>query len=135
MTVNNVVLVGRAGKDPESKHFESGKIKVTFSLATNRPTKNKETDWHNIEVWGKQAEIAAEYVRKGSLIGVTGSIQYESWTDNDSRKHYKTVIKANNVRLLGSKSDNQSAPDKPPEQAPDNNDLDSLFASEDEIPF
>jgi single-strand binding protein len=68
--VNSIVLVGRAGRDPEMRYFESGRVKTTFSIAVNRPTKEKETDWFDIEIWGRQAEIAGEYVRKGSLIGL-----------------------------------------------------------------
>ncbi len=106
--VNSVVVVGRAGKDPEMRYFESGKVKTTFSVAVNRPTKEKETDWFDIEVWGRQAEVAGEYVRKGSLIGIEGRLDFNRWTDDQGQKHVKSFISATNLRLLGSKKDNQS---------------------------
>lgn len=103
--VNAITLVGRAGKDPEMRYFESGRVKTTFSLAVNRPTKEKETDWFDIELWGRQAEIAGEYVRKGSLIGVEGRIDFNSWTDDSGVKHTRPIIHGANLRLLGSKND------------------------------
>lgn len=106
--VNSVVIVGRAGRDPEMRYFESGKVKTTFSLAVNRPTKEKETDWFDIEIWGRQAEIAGEYVRKGSLIGVEGKLDFSRWTDDQGSKHVRPFIRGNNLRLLGSKRDNEA---------------------------
>jgi single-strand DNA-binding protein len=107
--LNSVVLVGRVGQDPDIKFFETGRVKTTFSLAVNRPTKDKETDWFRIELWGKQAEIARDYVRKGSLIGIEGRLEFSRWTDAQGQKHEMPVIAANNLRLLGSKNDNQAA--------------------------
>jgi len=103
--VNSVILVGRAGRDPEMRYFESGRVKTTFSLAVNRPTKEKETDWFDIEIWGRQAEIAGEYVRKGSLIGVEGRLDFNRWTDDGGNKNVKPIVNAQNLRLLGSKRD------------------------------
>lgn len=106
--VNSVILVGRAGRDPEMRYFESGRVKTTFSLAVNRPTKDKETDWFDIEIWGRQAEIAGEYVRKGSLIGIEGRLDFSKWTDDGGNKNVRPIINANGLRLLGSKRDNES---------------------------
>lgn len=107
--LNSVVLVGRVGQDPDIKFFETGRIKATFSLAVNRPTKDRETDWFRIEIWGKQAEVAQNYVRKGSLIGIEGRLEFSRWTDAQGQKQEMPIIAANNLRLLGSKSDNQAA--------------------------
>ncbi len=107
--VNSVVLVGRAGRDPEMRYFESGKVKTTFTLAVNRPTKEKETDWFDIEIWGKQAEIAGEYVRKGSLLGVEGRLEFSKWVDDGGKKNTRPFVSANSIRLLGSKKDNMSS--------------------------
>jgi len=107
--VNSVVVVGRAGRDPEMKYFESGRVKTTFSVAVNRPTKEKETDWFDIEIWGRQAEIAGEYVRKGSLIGIEGRLDFNRWTDDGGNKNVKPYIHATGLRLLGSKKDNQGS--------------------------
>jgi single-strand DNA-binding protein len=109
--VNSVVLVGRAGRDPEMRYFESGRVKTSFSVAVNRPTKEKETDWFDIELWGRQAEIAGEYVRKGSLIGVEGRLDFSRWTSDDGNKNVRPIIQANNIRLLGSKKDSTSGGD------------------------
>lgn len=106
--VNSVILVGRAGKDPEMRYFESGRVKTTFSVAVNRPTKEKETDWFDIEIWGRQAEIAGEYVRKGSLIGIEGRLDFSKWTDDGGTKNTRPYIHATGLRLLGSKRDNAS---------------------------
>lgn len=103
--VNSVVVVGRSGRDPEMRYFESGRVKTTFSLAVNRPTKEKETDWFDIEMWGRQAEIAGEYVRKGSLIGIEGRLDFNKWTDDQGQKQIRPYINATNMRLLGSKRD------------------------------
>jgi single-strand DNA-binding protein len=111
--VNSVVLVGRAGRDPEMKYFESGRVKTSFSIAVNRPTKEKETDWFDIELWGRQAEIAGEYVRKGSLIGVEGRLDFNRWTGDDGNKNVRPIIQAGNIRLLGSKKDSGGGGDFP----------------------
>lgn len=106
--LNSVVLVGRVGQDPDIKFFETGRVKTTFSLAVNRPTKERETDWFRIELWGKQAEIARDYVRKGSLVGIEGRLELSRWTDAQGQKHEMPIIAANNLRLLGSKHDQQA---------------------------
>lgn len=103
--VNAVMLVGRAGRDPEMRYFESGRVKTTFSIAVNRPTKEKETDWFDIELWGRQAEIAGEYVRKGSLVGIEGRLEFSRWTDDAGVKHSRPYVVGQNLRLLGSKRD------------------------------
>ncbi len=107
--VNHIILVGRAGKDPEIRYFDSGKVVTTFSLAVNRPMKDAHTDWFDIEIWGKQAEIAGEYVKKGSLIGVDGKLRWDSWISKDTGEtNIKPMVIADSIRLLGSKKDNNS---------------------------
>ena len=107
--VNQVVLVGRVGRDPEIRYFESGSSMATFSLAVNRPSKNQETDWFDIKLWGRQSEIAAEFVRKGSLIGIEGQLDWDSWNDKTTGDlRVKPAISGSNLRLLGSKSDNNA---------------------------
>ena len=102
--VNAVMLVGRAGRDPEMRYFESGRVKTTFSLAVNRPTKEKETDWFDIEIWGRQAEIAGEYLHKGSRVYLEGRKRTESWDDNQSGgKRYRDFVYADRIEFLDSK--------------------------------
>lgn len=108
--INHIVLIGRAGRDPEMRYFESGRVITTFSLAVNRPMKDPHTDWFDIEIWGKQAEIAGEYVKKGSLIGVEGKIRWDSWTSKETGElNIKPMVIADSIRLLGSKKDNNSS--------------------------
>ena len=105
--INHIVLVGRAGRDPEVRYFDSGKVVTTFSLAVNRPVKDSQTDWFDIEIWGKQAEIAGEYVKKGSLIGVTGRIRWDTWNHKETGEPMtRPMVVADSIRLLGSKRDN-----------------------------
>jgi single-strand DNA-binding protein len=108
MTLNAINLVGRVGQDPEVKYFESGSVLCKLTLAVNRPTKNKETDWFDIEIWGKPAEIAANYVRKGSQIGVQGSLRMDSWNDRTTGvSRSKPIIRVDRLDLLGSKRDSE----------------------------
>ena len=107
--VNSVVLVGRVGQDPEIKHFESGKTKCTFSVAVNRwdsRSKAEVTDWFNIEVWDKQAEVSGEWVKKGSLVGVEGRLVVNKWNAPDGSEAQRFIVRGSNVRLMGSKRDN-----------------------------
>ncbi|AFY78534.1 MAG: single-stranded DNA-binding protein [Hydrococcus sp. C42_A2020_068] len=111
MSLNVVHLVGRAGRDPEVKCFESGSVLCTLTLAVNRPTsKNDEPDWFNLKIWGKTAEVAANYVRKGSLIGIQGTLTIETWTDDKTGTERSTpVIRVDRLDLLGSKRDADSS--------------------------
>ncbi len=105
--VNSVVLVGRSGRDAEIRYFESGKVVTSFSIAVNRPQKDGVTDWFDIELWGKQAEIAGEYVKKGTLVGIEGKLKWDTWNDkNTGELQIKPKITADSLRLLGSKKDN-----------------------------
>ena len=106
MEINTINLVGRAGREPDVRYFESGSIVANFTLAVNRRSKDEEPDWFNIEIWGKQAQIAADYVKKGSLIGVTGSFKIDRWKDKSSGDdRFKPVIRVDRLNLLGSKRD------------------------------
>lgn len=109
MSLNVVTLVGRAGREPEVKYFESGNVVCNLTLAVNRRTRNSdEPDWFNLEIWGKTAQIAADYVRKGSLIGVTGALKFDYWQDrNTGVERSKPVIRVDRLDLLGSKRDEQ----------------------------
>lgn len=155
--LNNVTLVGRAGKSPEVRHFESGKIKGTVNMAVNRISKDKETDWFPIEAWGKQAEIMGEFVKKGHKFGVVGELRNEEWEDEDG-KHRKTIVVAQRIILMQEKNES-AAPaassvnrgqgaeratanpfDAPrqqnaPSRMSQSDNLDMIFADDLEIPF
>jgi single-strand DNA-binding protein len=111
MNLNVVNLVGRVGGDPDVKFFESGAVKCTLTLAVNRRTRNSDQpDWFNLELWDKTAKVAADYVRKGSLIGVQGSLKIETWSDRTTgTNRSKPVIRVDRLELLGSKRDNDSS--------------------------
>ena len=106
MGVNSVTLVGRAGRDPEVRYFESGSVVANLTLAVNRRSRDDEPDWFNLEIWGKQAQVAADYVRKGSLIGVVGRMTSEQWTDrNTGERRSKALVKVDRLALLGSRAE------------------------------
>ena len=104
--VNKAILVGRLGKDPEAFTFDNGNKKASFSLATNRSYKKdgqkvEETEWHNVTIWGKSADIAEKYLKKGSLIYLEGEIKTRSYDDKDGNKRYITEINCYNFTMLG----------------------------------
>jgi len=108
MSINSVTLTGRAGRDPEVKYFESGSCVAKFSISVDRYSKEggKEADWINIKLWGKQAQLAADYVRKGSLVGIVGRLEIEKWTDRQSgEERSKAVVVGDRLELLSSKRD------------------------------
>lgn len=110
MSLNSITLVGRVGGDPDVKYFESGSVVCNLTLAVNRASRNNDQpDWFNLELWGKQAEVAANYVRKGSLIGVNGSLKFDTWKDrNTGANRSKPVIRVERLELLGSRRDNEA---------------------------
>ena len=106
--INAVSIVGRAGRDTEARYFESGNMVANLSLAVNRASRDDEPDWFNLEIWGKQAQIATDYVRKGSLLGIIGSFRLETWTDRSSgEERSKPVIRVDRLELLGSRKDSE----------------------------
>ena len=110
MGINSVTLVGRAGRDPEVRYFESGTVVANLTMAVNRRNRDDEPDWFNLEIWGKQAQVAADYVKKGSLIGITGSFKLDSWKDrNTGEDRHKPVVRVDRLELLGSKRDSENS--------------------------
>jgi len=115
MSVNRVILVGRLGRDPETRYTGSGQAVANFSVATDESYKDrngerqKRTEWHKIVVWGKQAEIAQQYLKKGSLVFIEGRIQSREWQDKEGQKRTSFEIVANNFRMLGGRADSAAA--------------------------
>lgn len=104
MNLNKVFLIGRLTKDPEVKNTPSGQMVCTFGLATNRVwskqgAKQEKTEFHNIVLWGRLAEIASQYLKKGGLTLIEGRIQTRSWQDASGIKKYRTEIVADNIQL------------------------------------
>jgi single-strand DNA-binding protein len=115
MSVNKVILVGRLGRDPETRYTGGGQAVANFSVATDETYKDKNgerqkrTEWHKIVVWGKQAEIAQQYLKKGSLIFIEGRIQSREWQDKEGQKRTSYEIVATNFRMLGGRADGAAA--------------------------
>ena len=115
MSVNKVILVGRLGRDPETRFTSGGQAVANFSVATDETYKDrngerqKRTEWHKIVVWGKQAEIAQQYLKKGSLIFIEGRIQSREWQDKEGQKRTSFEIVATNFRMLGGRGDGAGA--------------------------
>jgi single-strand DNA-binding protein len=119
-SVNKVILLGNLGRDPEVRFTQGGTPVANFTMATtdrwSDPSgeKKEKTEWHRIVVWGKQAEIAGEYLRKGRPVFIEGSLQTREWTDREGNKRYTTEVRAQRLQLLGRPDDRGSAPDGPP---------------------
>jgi len=111
-SVNKVILVGNLGKDPEVKYTPQGKPVAKFSLATNERYKDKDgqwqerTEWHNIVLWERLAEIAGEYLKKGGKVYIEGRLRTDSWDDKTTgQKKYMTTIVGNDIVLLGGRGE------------------------------
>jgi len=141
--LNKVELIGRVGLDPESRFMPNGNIVVNLSLATTRKYKNKqsgekveETEWHRVVIFGKLAEITAEYVKKGRLIRVEGRIRTQQW-EKDGVKRYSTEIIASEMMMLGSRAEaqGQSAVPSSGQSAPNQPAPPSSLDGYDDVPF
>jgi single-strand DNA-binding protein len=146
MSVNKAILVGRLGRDPETRYTSGGQAVCNFTMATDESYKDragerqKRTEWHRIVVWGKQAEIAQKYLKKGSLLYLEGRIQTRQWDDKEGQKRTSTEIVANTFRMLGGRGD--GAPGGGPTHADADSgpvhsadDLPGAEVSDEDIPF
>ena len=109
-SVNKAIIVGNLGKDPEVKFLTNGDAVCSFSIATTDSWKDKagqkqeKTEWHNIVMYRKLAEIAGEYLKKGSPVYVEGALQTRKWTNKEGQDKYTTEIVANSMQMLGGKT-------------------------------
>ena len=126
--VNKVILIGNLGGDPELKYTQNGHAVATFNVATTerRPDKDNNwtdhTEWHRVVTWRKLAETVGEYLKKGSQVYIEGRIQTRQWEDKDGVKRYQTEIVAQNLQMLGRRSDDDApaaADNFPVEPEPD----------------
>jgi len=114
MSVNKVILVGRLGKDPDVKKMTNGESVANVTLATTENWKDKtgvkqeKTEWHNLVFYRRLAEIAGEYLKKGSQIYVEGKLQTRKWQDKEGKDRYTIEIVVNEMTMLGSKMVSQS---------------------------
>jgi single-strand DNA-binding protein len=133
MSVNKVILIGRLGKDPETRYMPNGEAVTNATLATSENWKDKsgvkqeKTEWHNLTFYRRLAEVAGEYLKKGSMIYVEGKLQTRKWQDKEGKDRYTTEILVNEMTMLGGKSgggdsfevleERQSAPVRQPAPA------------------
>lgn len=150
-SVNKVILVGNLGRDPEMRYMPSGDAVASFSLATTDTWKDKSgqrqerTEWHRISMFGKQAEVAGQYLKKGSSVYIEGRLQTRKWTDKEGQERQTTEVVADRMQMLGGRGGNafevmdddapqQSAPR--PQAAPAGKPQSSGFDDfDDDIPF
>ena len=156
MSVNKVILVGRLGRDPETRYMPNGDAITNFSLATDEQWRDRNgerqtrAEWHNVSLYGKLGEIANQYLRKGSQVFIEGKIQSRKYTGNDGIERTAYNIIGNEMRMLGDRNDgsdsgnNNAAPPtssnlppaaprrQPPQQTPTTPPVDDI---DDDIPF
>jgi single-strand DNA-binding protein len=115
MSVNKVILVGRLGRDPETRYMPSGEAVTNFSIATEERWKDKSgqpqtrTEWHNITLFGKLGEIASQYLRKGSQVYIEGRIQSRKYSGKDGVERIAYDIIGNEMRMLGSSNNSHDS--------------------------
>ena len=136
--VNKVILIGTCGKDPETKYTAGGKAITNLSIATSESWKDKatgekkeQTEWHNLTFFDKLAEIAGEYLKKGSLVYVEGKLKTDKYKDKEGVERYSTKVIVNEMKMLGGKREESASAPKP------KNPGIALAASyeDDEVPF
>jgi single-strand DNA-binding protein len=109
-SLNVCTFTGRAGKDPQVRYFESGKMVAEFSIAVDGWKRDEKPLWLDLKIWGKIADVAANYVRKGSMIAVSGQLEKETWTDKGSgEERSKIVLNVKDLTLLDSKKDSDAS--------------------------
>lgn len=141
-SVNKAIIVGHLGKDPEMRYLPNGDAVANFSIATSEQWKDKEgnkqeaTEWHRISFFGKTAEVCGQYLKKGSLVYIEGSIRTRKWVDKEGQDRYTTEIRGDRMQMLGGKpeggsQDTAQAP-RAAKPAPASGSFDDF---EDDIPF
>ena len=134
--INKVIIVGNLGNDPESKSLPSGSAVTNITVATSETWKDKttgekkeKTEWHRVVFFNRLAEIAAEYLRKGSKVYIEGSLETRKWQDKDGQDRYTTEIKGKELQMLDSRSEGKPArePAKQQESEP--------YGFDQDIPF
>lgn len=119
MSLNKVMLIGNAGRDPEVRHLESGSVTASFTLATTERYRDRngdyreQTEWHNIVCWRNLADVVEKYVRKGTQLYIEGKIRTRQYTDREGNVKYITEIVADSLQLLGKKADNPATYSSP----------------------
>ena len=124
--INKVILIGNLGNDPEIRYMPSGEAVANLSIATSETWKDKTsgekkeaTEWHKVSMFGRLAEIAGEYLRKGSKVYIEGKLKTRKWQDKQTgADRYSTEIVAHEMQMLDSRGDGQQAPQQAPQRPP-----------------
>jgi len=142
MSLNKVMLIGNLGRDPEMRYTQSGDPIANFSLATSERwtdksgQKQERTEWHRVEVFGKQAQVVRDYCSKGRQVYVEGSIRYDEWTDKEGNKRNTTKIRVSSfggrIVLIGGRGGDGGGGSRGPSEPPSDNDAP---VSDDDVPF
>ncbi len=137
-SVNKVILVGRLGQDPEVRFTQGGTAVANVRIATDETWKDQSgerqqrTEWHTVVLWRRLAEICGQYLSKGRLVYIEGRLQTRSWEDREGNKRYTTEVRADNMVMLGGRSEEgQAAPAAQPAAAA----VSDSGTSDDDIPF
>lgn len=141
-SVNKAILIGNLGRDPEMRYTPNGQAVTKFSIATTEKFKDKNgerqerTTWHNIVAWGRQAEVANEFLSKGRPVYIEGRIENRSYDDKDGNKRYISEIIVQRMQFLGSKGESTGGGfDQTPPQAPSDDFPTGESAQDDDLPF
>lgn len=119
-SLNKVLIIGNLGRDPETRYLPNGDAVTNLSVATTRAYKKKdgekveETEWHRIVLFGRRAEVAGEYLKKGSPVYIEGHLTTRKWQDKEGTDRYTTEIVADDMKLLGSKPEGAGRPQEKP---------------------
>jgi len=145
--INKVIVVGNLGQDPDTRYMPSGSAVTNITVATNESWKDKQTgeqkdrtEWHKVAMFGRLAEIAAEYLRKGSQVYIEGKLRTRKWQDKQGNDRYTTEIVADEMQMLGGRGgagsgapmSNEGPPPNPPPNPPPQGSSDDF---DDDIPF
>lgn len=151
--LNQVQIIGHLGRDPETRYLPNGDAVTNFTIATTEKWKDKQTgeqkeatEWHRVTTYGKLAEVCSQWLRKGSLVFVQGKLTTRKWTDQQGIERYTTEIKADTMKMLGGRDQNQAPQQQPaqrqqasaprqaprPQQAPQGSGFDDMG---DDVPF
>ncbi|MDD2582497.1 MAG: single-stranded DNA-binding protein [Desulfuromonadaceae bacterium] len=140
-SLNKVMLIGNLGKDPEVRFTASGQAVASFSLATSEKFKGKSgemeerTEWHNITLWGKLAEIAGEYLSKGKTVYIEGRLQTRKWQDKNGNDRYTTDIVGDRMQMLSAKGERSGGGDTSSAQKSGGASYEEPPFQDDDIPF
>ena len=140
--VNKMIVMGHLGKDPEMRYMPDGTANASFSVATSESFKDKEgnkqerTEWHRVVLWGRIAEVAGEYLRKGSQAYIEGRIRTRKWTDKEGQERFTAEIVGDRLQLIGGRGSNTPEDkDSAPQHGGGSDDMGTPPMDDDGIPF